>query len=793
MRFTLSWLKKFLETDADIYQVADALNKIGHEVEEIIDPAKNLAPFIVGEVKEKKPHPDADKLNICQVFNGIDVKIVVCGASNVAAGQKIVLAQPGVEIPANGLKIKISKIRGVESNGMICSEEELGLGSDSDGIMVLNEDAEPGKPFLDIRPDLSDPIIEVSITPNRSDCLGVYGIARDLAAYGIGRLVELRVDMQERSLASSKSIIIQDGMCEAFASIYIENTNNCESPSWLKSYLRAAGCNARNFAVDITNYINFSLGRPLHVFDADKISGNLVVRKAKKGEAFKALDGNEHILTDLDVVVADEKEVQALGGIIGGDLSKCENESHNLLLESALWDPIAIAKTSKRHKIESDAKYRFERGVDPMMTVLGLEIAADMISKYCGGQVYKTNLVGNVSCETKIIDFDVSLVKNLAGIDIPKEKIILILEDLGFNVEDNQALLKVKAPTWRHDINIPADLVEEVIRIYGYDQIQEVTCIGSSSEKILNAKEGAIGNIPTILAANGFDEVITWSFIDSKRAKKFGLDVEQTHLNNPISSEMDCLRPTLIPNLVEIIEKNTSRSINNISLFETGSVYFSSEIGDQAQYLAGVLTGQKSDKDIFGEARKFDIFDAKDAIFKVLEVFGYSEFEITCQQDGSALGYMHPGRTANIILRGKKVGYFGELHPQLNELLKLKNRVICFEISLDLVEINKSKFSDYIISDYQPVKRDFAFLLDKQVKVGEVLLATKKLDRKILREVNLFDLYEGERVEEGKKSIAMSVTLQSEAKTLDNTEISDLSDKIIDLVQKRFGGILRDS
>lgn len=792
MKFTLNWLKEFLDTNADIYQIAEALNKIGHEVEEIIDPQESLKDFIIAEIREVNKHPDADKLNICKVYDGEQILQIVCGAKNVAVGQKIVLAKPGVVIPVNKMQIKKAKIRGVESTGMICAAEELGLEEKSDGIIVLEKSARIGQRLLEFKTDLADPVIDLSITPNRPDCLGVYGIARDLAAFGIGKLKEYpSINYQGKISSPIKVFIKAKEHCSQFASIYITNIKNIESPDWLKNYLISIGCTPRNTVVDLTNYINFSFARPLHAFDADKLVGDLTVRKARGKENFKSLDDKEYILSENDVVVADEKNIQALAGIIGGELSKCDLSTTNILLESAVWDPITISKTSRHYGIETDSKFRFERGVDPEFTQLGIKIAADMIIKICGGEASNLEFVQEVKSGKKEISFDYSLVKKIGGVEITKDQINLILSKLGFEFNNN----KIIVPSWRHDVSLDEDIVEEIIRIYGYDNIPTIFIPRSvTSPKILTKKESNILTLANVMAANGGNELITWSFMSSKKADIYGLDYASLKVANPISSELDILRSSIIPNLVEAIEKNAKRSMVNSAFFEVGPVYFSPESGNQATHIAGVRSGCNNLKNIYGDERKVDVFDVKRDIINILEIFGYTELEIKYDQNSEMPKFMHPTRTAHIILRGKSIGFFGELHPQIKNSLKLKTDIVCFEINLDGITDQSDKFSSVqIISDFPPVFRDFAFIVDKEVAVGEIIAAVQRSDKQLIKEVNLFDIYQGEKLEKNKKSIAFSVMIQSSNKTLDNEEINLISDKIIHLVEKKFAGVLRDN
>lgn len=796
MKFTLGWLKQFLDTNAELNQIIEALNKIGHEVEEVHNPAEQLKDFVIAEVLSTEKHPNADKLKLCKVYDGKSELNIVCGAKNVAIGQKVVLAKPGTVIPANNMEIKLSKIRGVESHGMICAADELGLEDKSDGIMVLENSATPGMKLLDFMPALADPIIDLAITPNRADCLGVYGIARDLQAFGIGKLNLLpQINYTEKFNSPIEVVVAAQEKCPKFVSIYIKGITNIESPAWLKGYLIAVGCTPRNLVVDITNYINLSFARPLHVFDADKLTGSLVVRDSQEGEDFKALDGKEYKLKAGDTVVAAGQTVHALGGIIGGDQSKCELYTKNILLESAIWDPATIAKTAKKYCIDTDSKYRFERGVDYNFTELGIQIAANMIIEVCGGEASKIAICGTKFKEKNSIKFDHGLVQKISGTAVPTENTEIILEKLGFEFqgEDNKIIY---VPTWRHDVKISEDLVEEVLRIYGYDSIEAKPIRKSLdyTSSMLSHKQSIALELPNIMATNGISEVVTWSFMSSHRAKVFGLEYDNFKISNPISDELDIIRSSIIPNLVGVIERNHHRSIHNLAIFEIGTVHFSVNPGDQAQYISGARSGNTSQRNIYKDTRPFDVFDIKRDVYNILAAFGYDEFNIVCSQDDSVPQFMHPARTAHVLVKGQSVGFFGELHPQLKQKLKLKQNIVCFELNLDKITPSSAHFQHSQISDYQSVERDFAFTLDNNIPAGDVITAVKKnCPPNLLRDICLFDVYEGENLPKGKKSIAFTITLQSSTKTLEQTEINHISEQIISLVEKEFNAMIRDS
>ncbi|MEQ9115345.1 MAG: phenylalanine--tRNA ligase subunit beta [Rickettsiales bacterium] len=796
MKFTYNWLKKFLDIEADIYQIADACNQIGHEVEEIVDHAQSLKHFIIAKIHSVAKHPNADKLKICIVDDGEKKIQVVCGANNVNAGEKIVFASPGVIIPSNGMKIRSSKIRGVESNGMICSAEELGLTDKSDGIMIIDNEAKEGDSFVAAMPHFNDPMIHLSITPNRPDCLGVYGIARDLAAKGIGSLKEYQ-EIVDRSSDRfpNKVAVAEQSMCMAFSSIYISDISNKESPCWLKHFLEAVGCSPRNFAVDVTNYINFSFARPLHVYDADKISGGFNVRLAKDGEEFLSLDGKKYALTNEDVVVSDEEKVLSLAGIIGGESTKCESESKNIIIESALWDSIKISASAKSHQIDTDSKFRFERGVDYEFAAQGALLASKMILEFCGGKASQVfyNKSAKLYDKIKKIFFSYQLVEKIGGLAVSKERANYILRSLGFKVAKiSDDAIEVYVPAWRHDIAIQEDLVEEILRIEGYDNIPSKRLSnGNDTKKMLSSAESKVIELPNMMASRGYDEVITWSFVSSQKLKLFEFDQAGLKIANPINEDLDCIRPSIIPNLVDAIILNNNRGFDSSSMFEIGPVYQSSEPENQFQYISGIRSGVAEQKDIFCKQREFDIFDVKKDVEIILEKFGYSFENIEFNQSEDIPNFLHPSQAARIFIRKQPVGLVGTIHPAITQKLKIKKPIFCFEINLDSFACQKSVSSEELISDFQSVERDFAFLVEDDERVGEILKAVKKVDGRITR-VRLFDLFTDGDLPNGKKSIAFRVKMQSSSGTLDSEIIDNISDKIISVLETRYHGNLRN-
>lgn len=791
MRFTLSWLKDFLDTTASLQEISEQLTALGLEVEKIIDKSAELAPFHIAEIIETQPHPNADKLRVCKVNTGSTILQIVCGAPNARAGIKVVLAESGSVIPTNGMKIKPSKIRDVESNGMLCSARELGIGEDHNGIIELSNDAPLGQSFAQWE-GLNDPVIEIAITPNRGDCLGVYGIARDLAATDIGTLKPLTIPAIKGTFPSPIAVLLEDEAgCPLFIGRYIKNVTNSESPAWLKKRLEAIGISPISALVDITNYISFTYGRPLHVYDADKLQGNIVVRKSAADEKFAALNDKNYTLAAGLTVVADSQNIVALGGVIGGADSGCSLGTTNVLLESAFFDPSVVTKTGRLLQIDTDSRYRFEREVDKGFVKNGADIAISMILSLCGGEVSDQIISGKEDVNQRVISFNASKVLTLGGIDLDGHIITSILEKLGFTIKGSN----VTIPSWRNDIHGEADLVEEVLRVYGYDALPATPLpappAGFSSA--LSPEQRRVNTSKTLLAARGFTEIVSWSFMPTDIAALFGGGQPALRLQNPISSELESMRPSLLPNLLDAFKRNSARGFHDLMLFEAGPEFHGVKPEEQPVVISGIRTGQTAPKNHYHDARTVEVSDIKTDIFALLTEYNVATDRITITRD--VPDWYHPGRSGVLRLGNKALGVFGELHPALLQQLDIKTPTVAFELFIQSIPYPKQKNGRKTApnySDYQAVQRDFAFIVDSTVESGKVIRAVESAEKELITQVSLFDVYSGKGVEEGKKSLALSVTLQAKNRTLTEEEIESSCRKIIESVGKNTEGVLRE-
>lgn len=801
MKFTLDWLKQYLDTDAGIDRIAEALTTIGLEVEEVTDRARELAPFKVVHVKSAEPHPDADKLKVCEVDTGAETVQVVCGAPNAHTGMKAVFAASGTVVPGTKLKLKKSKIRGVESNGMLVSERELGLSDEHTGIIEAPADAPVGTPFAEVA-GLDDPIIEIAITPNRGDCLGVYGIARDLAAAGLGRLKplpEVTVPGQFESpvkvhLAFPKAA---ENACPLFAGRLIRGVKNGSSPKWLQDRLTAIGLRPISVLVDITNFFTFDLGRPLHVFDAGKLAGDLTVRFARPGETLKALDERAYALADGMTVIADEKGPQGLGGIMGGEETGVTGETTDVFLEAAYFDPKRTAETGRKLQIESDARYRFERTVDPAFVLPATELATQMILDLCGGEASETVVAGAEPAWRHTVTFRPARVASLGGVAVEAERARAILVALGFAVESQEGdSWRVAVPSWRPDIDGEADIVEEVLRIVGYDNIpaEPLSKTVAVTQSALTPTRRRQGWARRALAGRGMTEAVTWSFLPQAQAEMFGGGAPELRLLNPISTDLSNMRPSLLANLATAAARALDRGFADTALFEVGPTYENATPAGQRLVAGGVRRGKTGDRNWLENPRAVDAFDAKADALAALAAIGAAVDK--AQVTADAPDYYHPGRSGTIRLGPKLVlGHFGELHPAVLEALDLKGPVAAFEVFLDAVPVPKRKAgktrSALKVSDFQAVDRDFAFIVDRDVRAEDVLRTAKGADKALIVDATVFDLYEGKGIEEGKKSLAFSVRLQAKDRTLTDEEINAVADKVVQAVTKVTGGALR--
>ncbi len=796
MKFTLSWLKTYLDTDVDLFTISETLTAIGLEVEEVIDPTEGLKPFVIAKIEKTEQHPNADKLRVCTVNNGNEIIQVVCGAPNAKAGLIGAFAPSGCTIPTNGLKLKPSNIRGVDSNGMMCSERELGLGDDHDGIIELPSDAPIGASFADYA-NLNDPTIEIAITPNHQDALGVYGIARDLAAAGIGTLIKPDISKISGNFKSPITINIEDkNACPVFAGRYIRGVKNGPSPEWMQRRLISLGMKPISALVDITNFMTHDYGRPLHVFDADNIAGNLKVRLSKSGEKLLALDEKEYVFDDQVCVISDNKAINSIGGVMGGAGSGTYDETKNVFLECAWFDPIRTAMTGRKLGIESDARYRFERGVDPSTVLDGIEIATRLILDMCGGQPSEVEVSGKVPVISKTIIMRPERVKELGGINISKAEVIDILKRLGFKVTDNDKTLEVTSPSWRCDIDREPDLVEEVLRIYGYNKIVGEPLPASSRDIVagLSPMQKRIRMAKRRAAVCGLREVITWSFISSSQAMLFADPKPELILDNPVSSDLNAMRPNLLPNLITAAGRNSDRGIKSVALFEAGNQFYSDKIDGQNFVIAGIRRGQKNERHWQKNSEDINVYDAKADAISILNAIGVKADN--AQVVAEAPAWYHPGRSGVIRLGPKNImAYFGEIHPNILKKLDVKGPLVGFEIMLGNIPLPRSKLGNsrgsLKSSDFQSVERDFAFVVSKDLAAEQLVKVISSVDKKLIDSVNVFDVYEGAGIDDGKKSIAVNVRLQPFNKTMTDDEIEEFRQDVISIVIKKTGGTLR--
>jgi phenylalanyl-tRNA synthetase beta chain len=801
MKFTLSWLKEHLDTDEPLEKLADKLTMIGLEVESIEDKAKALAPFSIARVISAEQHPNADRLRVCMVDTGdggAPVQ-VVCGAPNARAGLISVFSPPGTYIPGKNITLGVGTIRGVESRGMLCSAAELQISEDHDGIMELPADAPIGKGYAEWA-GLGDPVVEINLTPNRQDCTGVHGIARDLSAAGMGKLIEPAIKPVKGEFPCPVKVTVEDAtLCPGFALRLVRGVKNGPSPEWLQKRLTSIGLRPINALVDITNFMTYDRARPLHVFDARKVKGNLTVRRAKDGESLLALDGRTYTLDPSICVISDEHGVESLAGIMGGETSGCDENTTDVLIESALWNEINIAQTGRKLGINSDARYRFERGVDPAFMVPGLELATRMVMELCGGAPSEAVVVGNAFGEDRIIDFPLSEVKRLAGIEVPLAEMRRILGHLGFMVAGNGPVVKVAVPSWRTDVHGKADIVEEVVRIVGVDKVPMTPFErGEDARKpVLTAMQNRTRRAKRALAARGMVEAVTWSFISTPHAEPFGGGKAELALANPIAADLSDMRPSLLPGLVAAAQANANRGTSDVALFEVGQIFKGDRPGDQFMAAAGVRRGFASSKGMgrhWSGSVQADALDSKADAFAVLAAAGAPMQALQVVPGGAS--WLHPGRSGTIQIGPQNVlGYFGELHPRALEALGADGPLVAFEVILDRIPDAKKRPTRakplLELSAFQPVSRDFAFTVDRTVKAGDIVRAAQGVDKKLITDVTVFDVYEGKGIDPDKKSVAIAVTIQPREKTLTDQEIDAVAAKIVAEVTKKTGGSLR--
>ncbi len=800
MKITFDWLQDHLKTNLKEKHLLEQLTNIGLEVESVDSLSADTELFKIAKIVKTEKHPNADRLKVCDVDVGEkEFKKVVCGAANAREGLITIYAPPGATIPKTKTKLVVAKIRGVTSYGMLCSESELNLSNESEGITELSKKFEKniGKKFFS---KSKSNLIDLSITPNRPDCLGVRGIARDLVASGFGKLLELKQKKIKSTIKQTLKVKInkeKNQGCTAFGSCLITNVKNTESPQWLKDKLISVGQKPISAIVDVTNYVMLDINRPLHAYDVDKIEKGIIVRSSNSGEKFTALDNKDYKLEKGMCVISDQKGVLGLGGIIGGTRSGTELDTKNILLESAYFEPRSIRNTSKKLNIDTDAKFRFERGIDPSSIEDGLNKAALLIKDICGGKISKIDIQRIEKNKIKTIKFDPNLFEKITGFNISIKEIFKILEDLGFKIKKEKNYLKLIIPTWRPDISKEIDIVEELVRITGYDKIKIIDPIKERNKSTLTQSQKLFHFLQRAIASKGYLEAITWSFTDSNYNDHFKDKNKEIKIVNPISSDLGVLRNSIFSNLIMYMNKNLDRGFKDLSIFEIGPVFTGSNPGEQNTVVCGLSAGKKSRLSWIERERNVDVFDVKRDVIQTLVEAGYNSNKFFI--DSETPNYYHPGKSGRLFLNRDKnqvVAYFGEIHPNILKKIDLKTEsLVGFEILIDNLELPKKTLNDqktkFEVSDYQKSERDFAFIVAKEVKAQDLINVISKLDQKLISNINVFDIYEGENIPENKKSIAISVTIQSTEKTLNDNDLENINNLIIKTVESKTGAKIR--
>ena len=800
MKITFDWLKDHLKTNLKEKNLLEQLTNIGLEVESVENLSAENDLFKIAKVVKTEKHPNADRLKICDVDVGDKkFKKVVCGATNAKEGLLTIYAPPGAIIPKTKTKLTEAKIRGINSYGMLCSESELNLSDESDGIVELSKKYEKniGKSFF---LKSKSRLIDLSITPNRPDCLGVRGIARDLAASGFGQLVNLKAKQLRLKTKQTLKVKInkeKNQGCTAFGSCLITNVKNSESPKWLKEKLVSVGQKPISAIVDVTNFVMLDLNRPLHAYDADKIDKGIVVRNSKSGEEFTALDNKTYKLENDMCVISDHKGVLGLGGIIGGIRSGTEFNTKNILLESAYFEPKFIRNTAKKLNIDTDAKFRFERGIDPLSIEEGLRKAASLIKEICGGEISKFDIQKIEEHKNNIIKFDISLFEKVSGIKISTKEMIKILERLGFKVKKDKTNLKLTIPSWRPDISQEVDVVEELIRISGYQKIKTINPVKERTKSTLTQPQKLFHFLQRSIASKGYLEAITWSFTDSNYNDYFKGSNKEIKIINPISSELGVLRNSIFSNLIIYLNKNLDRGFKDLSIFEIGPVFTGSNPGEQNTILCGLASGKKSRLSWIDHERNLDVFDIKKDVVQTLVEVGYESGEFYI--DNEVPEYYHPGKSGRLFLDQKKetlAALFGELHPNILKKLDIKTEALLgFEIFLDNLKLPKKSLNSlkkkFTVSDYQKSERDFAFVIDKNLNSQDLIKTISGINKNLISNIRIFDVYEGDNIPNDKKSIAINVTIQSNEKTLNDIDLENINKLIIKTVENKTGAKIR--
>ncbi len=801
MKITFDWLKDHLKTNLKEKNLLEKLTKIGLEVESVENMSAGNELFKIAKIVKTERHPNADRLKVCDVNIGEkNLKKVVCGATNAKEGLITVYAPPGAIIPKTKTKLVVAKIRGETSYGMLCSEFELDLADKSDGIIELSKTKYEGNIGKSYFPKLKMNIIDLSITPNRPDCLGIRGIARDLAASGFGKLKDIKqkkVKLEKKQTLSVKINKEKGQGCKVFGSCLITNVKNTESPQWLKEKLISVGQKPISAIVDVTNYVMLDINRPLHAYDADKIEKGIIVRNSKSGEEFNALDNRNYKLENGMCVISDYKGVLGLGGIIGGERSGTELNTKNILLESAYFEPRSIRKTAKKLNLDTDAKFRFERGIDPLSVEDGLNKAASLIKEICGGKISKIDIQKIENFKSKIIKFDPALFEKISGFKISSKSMLKILGDLGFRSKKEKKYFKLTVPSWRPDISQEVDIVEELVRISGYNKIKIIDPIKVRTKSTLTQSQKLFHFLQRSIASKGYLEAITWSFTDSKYNDSFKETKKEIKIVNPISSELSVLRSSIFSNLIMFISRNLDRGFKDLSIFEIGPVFTGSNPGQQNTIICGLSAGKKSRLSWIEKERNVDVFDIKRDVVQTLVEAGYNSDRFFI--DSETPSYYHPGKSGRLFLNREKdqvAAYFGEIHPNILKKIDIKTEsLVGFEIFLDNLKLPKKTLNDqrtkFVTSDYQKSERDFAFVVSKDVKAQDLINAVSSVSQNLISNIKVFDVYEGENIPENQKSIAISVMIQSLEKTLNESDLEKITKSIIETVENKTGAKIR--
>ncbi len=800
MKFTIDWLKEHLDTKLSDTKIIEHLTNVGLEVESFESASSDLDDFLVAKIIKSEQHPNADRLRVCDVDVGKDNTVkVVCGAPNAKKGLLTLYAGPGAVIPKNQMKLTVSKIRGITSYGMLCSEAELKISNESEGITELpdNYNEHIGKKYFDSK---TPKVVDLSVTPNRPDCLGVRGVARDLAAAGAGKLKNLNAKEIKSKNKQKLRVSIKkekEQGCTIFGSCLIEGVSNKESPKWLKDKILSLGQKPISAIVDVTNYVMFDINRPLHAYDADKINKEIIVRTSKKGESFEALDSKKYTLDEGMCVISDQSGVLGLGGIIGGTRSGTELDTKNILLESAYFLPGSIRKTSKILNLDTDAKFRFERGIDPKSIEIGLSKAAKLIKEICGGTISKFDVQKIDKEKKRKINFDLSLFEKTTGFKIDKKEMIKIINDLGFNIKKNKKFLDLEIPSWRPDISQPIDVVEEVVRIKGYEYIETVEPEKRRLKETLNKRQKLFHFLQRSVASKGYYESVTWSFTDSNINNFFKEKNNEIKIINPISSELNVLRNSIFPNLIFYLKKNLDRGFKDISFFEIGPIFYGNKPGEQLTVIGALKAGKYSRLNWQEQDRALDVFDVKRDVIQSIVEAGFNKNKLFINDNSPT--YYHPGKSGSVYLNksdDQPIAYFGEIHPNILKKLDIKTEALLgFEIYLDYLKETRKKIKDqksqFEFSDFQKSERDFAFLVDKKIKVQELVEIITSIDKDLIKNVRVFDVYEGENIPNDKKSIAINVIIQSSEKTLTDDDLEKINNLIISKVESKSGAKIR--